>query len=182
MHTEHPLAFSASIAFEQSYGGIDGDSASGAEICCLLSALTDVPIRQGIAMTGSIDQHGHIQAIGGVNEKIDGFYDACESLGLTGEQGVIIPQANAGDLMLRHDVVEACRNGKFHVYSVASVTEALEVLTGHPAGEADAHGIYPESSLLARAQMRAREFWHNTLKTPDPAKQTAPPNWHGNDG
>jgi len=166
LQTDHPLAFSASIAFEQSYGGIDGDSASGAEICCLISALTDVPIRQGIAMTGAIDQHGHIQAIGGVNEKIEGFFDACKALGFTGDQGVLIPLSNAGDLMLRDDVVEACSNGSFAIYAVSTVREALEVLTGMPAGEAGADGRYPEGSLLMLAQQKAREYWKKTLSHP----------------
>lgn len=166
LNTAHPLAFSASIAFEQSYGGIDGDSASGAEICCLLSALTGVPIRQGLAMTGSIDQHGHIQAIGGVNEKIEGFFDACRSLGLTGRQGVLIPRANAGDLMLREDVVEACHEERFTVYAVGSVQEALEVLTGMHAGETGAEGAYPADSLLGLAQRRAGEFWQKSLARP----------------
>ena len=166
LHTEHPLAFSASIAFEQSYGGIDGDSASGAETCCLLSALTAVPVRQGIAMTGAIDQHGHIQAVGGVNEKIEGYYDACNAIGLNGEQGVLIPRSNAGDLMLREDVIEACEKGKFRVFAVASVHEALEVLTGMPAGEANEKGEYPRGSLLRLAQKRAAEFWQKTLSHP----------------
>jgi ATP-dependent Lon protease len=166
LHTDHPLAFSASIAFEQSYGGIDGDSASGAEICCLLSALTGVPINQGIAMTGAIDQLGHIQAIGGANEKIEGFYDACKSIGLTGQQGVLIPRSNAGDLMLRDDVVNACRDGMFHIFAVNNVHEALEVLTGIPAGAADESGHYAEGTLLRLAQEQAGEFWRKTLAHP----------------
>ena len=157
--TAHPLAFSASIAFEQSYGGIDGDSASGAEVCCLLSALTGVPIRQEFAMTGAIDQHGHIQAIGAANEKIEGFFDACTDGGLTGEQGVIIPGANRGDLMLREDVVEACRAGRFHVYAVDRIQDALEILTGIPVGELDEDGLYPEESLLGLAMDQAAEYW-----------------------
>jgi predicted ATP-dependent protease len=166
LHTDHPLAFSASIAFEQSYGGIDGDSASGAETCCLLSALTGIPIKQGIAMTGAIDQHGHIQAIGGVNEKIEGYFDACKAMGFNGEQGVMIPHSNAGDLMLRSDVVEACANGEFSVFAVATVHEALEVLTGVPAGEANENEDYPEGSLLNLAQKRAAEFWQKTSSRP----------------
>jgi predicted ATP-dependent protease len=166
LRSEHPLAFSASIAFEQSYGGIDGDSASGAEVCCLLSALTEVPIRQGIAMTGAIDQLGRIQAIGGVNEKIEGFFDACNAQGVTGEQGVLIPATNAGDLMLREDVVKACDAGRFHVYAVRNVQEALEILTGMPAGELGKDGRYPENTLLALAQKRATEFWRRTLSQP----------------
>jgi ATP-dependent Lon protease len=167
LRTEHPLAFSASIAFEQSYGGIDGDSASGAEICCLLSALTGVPIRQSIAMTGAIDQHGHIQAIGGVNEKIEGFFDSCQYFGLTGDQAVIIPSANAGELMLRRDVVEACGRGEFGVYGVDTIHTALEILTGMPAGIVDAEGRYPTGTLLHAAVERAGEFWRRTLASPD---------------
>jgi ATP-dependent Lon protease len=158
LRAKHPLAFSASIAFEQSYGMIDGDSASGAEFCCLLSAVTGVPIRQGIAMTGAIDQHGHIQAIGGVNEKVDGYFDACKLQGLTGEQGVIIPRANAGDLMLRDDVVQACAEDRFHVFAVSTIAEALEVLTGLAAGDPFSPEPYAEDCLFARAQRRAAEF------------------------
>ncbi|MEM1453385.1 MAG: AAA family ATPase [Planctomycetota bacterium] len=163
---DHSFAFSASLAFEQSYGGIDGDSASGAEICCLLSALTDIPLRQDIAMTGAIDQHGRIQAIGGVNEKIEGFFDAASALGLSGEGGVIIPQSNAGDLMLRKDVVEACADGRFHVWAVATVHEALEIFTGVETGVLDEEGEYPEESLLGIARDRAFEFWQRTLTSP----------------
>jgi predicted ATP-dependent protease len=163
---DHPLAFSASIAFEQSYGGIDGDSASGAEICCLLSALTGIPIRQNFAMTGAIDQFGNILAVGAVNEKIEGFFDACRDLGLTGTQGVLVPRANAGDLMLRDDVVEACAAGQFRVFAVATILEALEVLTGTPAGVRDKTGTYPEGTLLRIAQERAYEFWQRAARSP----------------
>lgn len=166
LDTDHPLAFSASLTFEQSYGGIDGDSASAAQTCCLLSALTGIPLRQDIAITGAIDQHGRIQAIGGVNEKIEGFYDACVALGLAGTGGVIIPAANAGDLMLRHDVVEAAASGQFHVWPVETVHAALELLTGQLIGALDADGVYPEGSLLALAQQRAFEFWGRTLAHP----------------
>jgi len=164
LQTEHPLAFDASIAFEQSYGGIDGDSASGAEICCLLSALTGVPLRQDLAMTGAIDQVGHIQPIGAVNEKIEGFFDACHDIELTSTQGVIIPKANAGDLMLREDVVEACRAGKFHVYAVNRVHEALHILTGRQVGERQSDGTYPEGSVLRLACQRARDFWRRAAE------------------
>jgi ATP-dependent Lon protease len=166
LQTDHPLTFSASIAFEQSYGGIDGDSASGAEICCLISALTGVPIRQGLAMTGAIDQHGHIQAIGGVNEKIEGFFDVCLPLGLNGEHGVIIPSANAGDLMLRKDVIAACTDGRFHIHAVKTVNEALEVLTGRIAGQPDEQGHFPEDSLLGLARSKATEYWNKTMNLP----------------
>ena len=159
LQTDHPLAFDASVAFEQSYGGIDGDSASGAEICCLLSALTKVPLRQDLAMTGAIDQLGHILPVGAVNEKIEGFFDTCRDIGLTGTQGVIIPKANAGDLMLRHDVVDACAAGQFRVYAVTTVHEALEQLTGVPAGTRDDEGTYPDGTLLGLAMARARHYW-----------------------
>jgi len=164
LRVNHPLAFSGSLAFEQSYGGIDGDSASGAEACCLLSALTAVPIRQGVAMTGAIDQHGRIQAIGGVNEKIEGFFDTCRHSELTGDQGVIIPLANAGDLMLRTDVVEACAAGIFSVWPVANIDEALETLMGVEAGAPDESGVYAEGSLFRLAVDRADEFWTETVE------------------
>jgi len=161
LHSDHPLAFSASIAFEQSYGGIDGDSASGAEICCLISALTGVPIRQGLAMTG-------------VNEKIEGFFDACKSLGLNDEQGIIIPWSNAGDLMLRPDIVEACAEGHFQIHAVKNVNEALEVLTGKEAGQAGSDGKYPEDSLLGLAQLKATDFWQKTMNRPEGKKSADP--------
>ncbi|MCA9289592.1 MAG: AAA family ATPase [Phycisphaerales bacterium] len=158
----HPLAFDASIAFEQSYGGIDGDSASGAEICCLLSALTQWPIRQDLAMTGAIDQVGSVLAIGGVNEKIEGFYDTCLDQGLSGTQGVLIPRSNAGDLMLRDDVVEACREGRFNVYAVDSILQAVELMFDAPAGTMDAHDV-DETTVLGRARARAAAFWEMSI-------------------
>ncbi|TDR23211.1 Lon protease family protein [Marinicella litoralis] len=158
---EHPLTFSASIAFEQSYGGIDGDSASGAEFCCLMSALTQVPINQGFAMTGAIDQHGRLQAIGGVNEKIEGFFDTCHYRGLTGKQGVIIPRANAGELMLRTDVQEACKNNLFSIHAVSHITEAIEVLMEESAGIL-IDGFYAENSVMGKAMIMAKKYWQNT--------------------
>ena len=166
LKTQHPMAFSASLAFEQSYGGIDGDSASGAEIVCLLSALTDIPIKQSMAMTGAIDQMGHLEAIGGANEKIEGYFDACDYFGLTGDQGVVIPKSNAGDLMLRQDVVDACKKGKFHVYAVDNIHDAMELMTGHPAGRVDEDGNYPAGSILAQAHDRVEDFWRLTLASP----------------
>jgi ATP-dependent Lon protease len=159
LRTIHPLTFHASIAFEQSYGGIDGDSASGAEVCCLLSALTELPIRQDLAMTGAIDQVGHIQSIGAVNEKIEGFFDTCQDVGLTGTQGVVIPKTNSPDLMLRDDVVEACAQGQFAIHAVDTVHEALEILTGVQAGIPGEDGEYPPNSLLGIAVDRAFEYW-----------------------
>ena len=167
----HPLAFSASIAFEQSYGGIDGDSASGAEMCCLLSALTGVPLSQSIAMTGAIDQHGHLQPVGAVSEKIEGFFDVCSDAGLSGEQGVIVPYANRFDLVLREDVVAACEAQRFHVWAVSAIGEALEVLTGWRSGDLDAAGAYPEGTLLALAVERASEFWRLASATPPGPKR-----------
>ncbi len=164
LRADHPLAFSASVAFEQSYGGIDGDSASGAEMCCLLSALTDVPLRQDLAMTGAIDQVGHILPIGGVNEKIEGFYDACaDCCELTGTQGVVIPLTNKGDLMLRQDVVDACAEGRFAVYTVDTIQDALAILTGREVGVRREDGTYPEGSLLRLAVDRARAYWEMAI-------------------
>jgi len=159
LRTPHPLTFDASIAFEQSYGGIDGDSASGAEVCVLLSALTDVPLDQGKAMTGAIDQHGNILAIGAANEKIEGFFDTCLQVGLTGSQGCLIPASNVGDLMLRADVVQACREGRFHVWPIHHVLEALAVLTDEPVGQLDDRGEYPPGTLMSRAMDAARNLW-----------------------
>ena len=166
LRTNHPLAFDASVAFEQSYGGIDGDSASGAEVCCLLSALTGIPLSQELAMTGAIDQMGNVLAVGGVNEKIEGFYDTCHDLGLTGTQGVIIPKANDGDLMLRHDVVESCALGRFRVFAVDTVQQALEILSGIPAGVRDKKGAYPDDSVLGIAVCRARRYWEMASMAP----------------
>lgn len=174
LQTDHPLAFSASIAFEQSYGGIDGDSASGAEMCCLLSALTRKPIRQDLAMTGAIDQRGNILAIGGATAKIEGFFDVCTEAGLTGTQGVIIPKANAGDLMLREDVVAVCARGDFHIYALETIQEALELLTGMPAGLIDAAGAYPEGTLLHLAKDRARRYWEQIARSAVPLAATPP--------
>jgi len=159
LKTDHPLAFSASIAFEQSYGGIDGDSASGAEMVCLLSALTAVPLRQDLAMTGAIDQLGHIQPIGAVSEKVEGFYEVCREAGLTGKQGVVIPRANAGDLMLNPELLEVCAAGRFNVYAVDTVQQALELFTGWTPGSADANGQYPKGTLLRLARSKARDYW-----------------------
>jgi len=153
-----PLAFSASLVFEQSYGMVDGDSASLAELCVLLSNLADVPIRQSLAITGSVNQHGQAQAIGAVNEKIEGFFDICAARGLTGEQGVLIPAANIKHLMLRRDVVAAAEIGKFHIYAVENVDQAIALLTGLPAGEANARGLYPEGSVNRKVASRLAEL------------------------
>ncbi len=142
-----PLSLTATITFEQNYDGIDGDSASSTEVYALLSALSGLPINQGIAVTGSVNQHGEIQAIGGATAKIEGFFDVCREKGLTGAQGVIIPEANVHNLMLREDVVEAVADGQFHIYPVRTVDEGIAILTGVEAGERDEDGKFPEDTV-----------------------------------
>ena len=162
--TDTPLALSASLVFEQSYAGVEGDSAS-AELYALLSAISEVPIRQSLAVTGSVNQHGEVQAIGGVNQKIEGFFDICKAQGLTGDQGVLIPTSNVQHLMLRQDVVNAVREGQFHVYAVDTIDRGIEILTGVPAGEKDEEGNYPRGSInyqvakrLAQMAERSKRF------------------------
>jgi len=142
-----PVALQASVVFEQSYGGVDGDSASSTELYALLSALSRLPVRQGIAVTGSVDQMGRVQAIGGVNEKVEGFFDICNARGLSGDQGVMIPRANVEHLMLKPEVIEACRRGAFRIWPIDSIDQGIEVLTGVPAGERGADGAFPEGSV-----------------------------------
>lgn len=156
--TSHPLSLSASLAFEQSYGVVEGDSASLAELCALLSVLADTPIMQCYAVTGSVNQLGQVQAIGGVNQKIEGFYDVCVALGVTGEQGVLIPASNVKHLMLRHDVVAAAAAGKFHVFPVQDVDQAIERLTGVPAGHRQANHQFPADTINARVEQRMIEL------------------------
>ncbi len=144
---DKPMTISASIAFEQSYGGVDGDSASSTEIYALLSSLAGIPLKQYIGVTGSMNQKGEVQAIGGVNEKIEGFYDSCRKKGLTGKQGVMIPDANIKDLMLRKDIIEAVKKGKFHIYAVRTIDEGMEILAGIKAGEPGHDGAYPKGTL-----------------------------------
>ena len=155
---DRPLTLSASLVFEQSYGGVEGDSASMAELCALLSALAQVPIKQSFAMTGSVNQHGVSQPIGGANEKIEGFFDICAADGLTGAQGVIIPATNVKNLMLRQDVVDAAAAGKFHIYAIETVDEAIALLTGLPAGARRADGTWPEGTINARVEARIVEM------------------------
>lgn len=152
--TDRPLSLSASLVFEQTYGQVEGDSASCAELCALLSALADVPLKQSLAITGSVNQHGEVQPIGAVNEKIEGFFDTCQARGLNGGQGVVIPAANVKHLMLREDVVQACRENKFRIYPVATVDEAMELLADAPAGMRDANGLFPEGSVNRRVEQR----------------------------
>lgn len=153
-----PLSLSASLVFEQSYGAVEGDSASLAELCALISSLADVPARQSVAITGSVNQLGQVQAIGAVNDKIEGFFDVCRSRELTGEQGVIIPASNVAHLMLRDDVIEACEQGRFHVWTVETVDDAIEILTGVDAGLMDESGEFPEDSVNGRALQTLMSF------------------------
>ena len=159
-----PLTLTASLTFEQSYGGIDGDSASCAELYALLSSLARVPIRQGISVTGSVNQVGEVQPIGGVNEKIEGYFDLCKLHGLNREQGVMIPTRNLQHLMLRKDVVEEVRSGRFHVWAVSTIEEGLEVLTGLAAGSPGSNGAYPLDSIFGRANTRLAQLAEEVTK------------------
>jgi lon-related putative ATP-dependent protease len=153
-----PLSFSASITFEQSYGLIDGDSASCAELYALLSSLSEIPIYQGIAVTGSVNQKGEVQAIGGVNEKIEGFYDVCKTQKLNGQQGVIIPEANVQNLMLSDEVLEAVKNGKFNIWAVSKIEDGIRILTGVPAGQKHSDGSFTKDSVFAKVQEKIIQF------------------------
>jgi predicted ATP-dependent protease len=155
---DSPMSLSASLVFEQSYGGVDGDSASSAELYALLSALAELPLRQDLAVTGSVNQPGEVQAIGGANEKIEGFFDICAARGLTGTQGVLIPQANIQHLMLRADVVAACAAGRFAIYPVSTIDQGIALLTGMPAGERGTGGDYPEGSVNRAVEERLKAF------------------------
>jgi ATP-dependent Lon protease len=168
---DKPLSMSASIAFEQSYSGVDGDSASSTEIYALLSSISGVPIRQDIAVTGSVNQKGEVQAIGGVNHKIEGFYDCCQKEGLTGKQGVMIPESNVKDLMLRKDVVEAVKKKKFHVYAVKTIDEGIEILTGKKAGEIKPDGTYPKGTINALVNEKLKELAEGLKKFGDEEKK-----------
>jgi predicted ATP-dependent protease len=164
-----PLSLSASISFEQSYDEIDGDSASSTELYALLSSLSELPLKQGIAVTGAVDQQGNIQPIGGANEKIEGFFLTCQRRGLTGEQGVILPAKNVVHLMLKDEVRQAVAGGMFHIYPVSTVDQGLEILTGVEAGELQEDGSYPEDSIHGRVIARFREIADN-LKGEDEDK------------
>ncbi len=155
---DNPLSLSASLCFEQSYEGVEGDSASSTELYALLSSLSDVPLKQNIAVTGSVNQKGEIQAIGGVNQKIEGFFRVCKAKGLTGDQGVMIPRQNVSHLMLRTEVIDAVKEGKFHIYSVSSIDEGLEVLTGMPAGKKRKDGIYPKDSINYKVARQLKDM------------------------
>ncbi|MGD8765790.1 MAG: ATP-binding protein [Desulfobacteraceae bacterium] len=160
----HPLSLSISITFEQNYGGIDGDSASSTELYAILSSLSDIPIRQGIAVTGSVNQKGQIQAIGDVNQKIEGFFEVCIEKGLTGKQGVIIPKANADNLMLKREVIKAVKQKKFHIYQVSTVEEGIEILTGVAAGKPDKNGNYPAGTVYGAVQQKLKTYFERSLE------------------
>jgi len=165
----YPMSLAATLVFEQSYGGVDGDSASSTELYALLSALADVPIKQSFAITGSVNQLGEIQAIGGVNEKIEGFFEICEHRGLTGDQGILIPPANVRNLMLSQKVVDAAKDGKFHIHAVDHIDQGIELLTGVPAGERGADGTFPDGSINAKVEDRVRGFAEARRRYDSPA-------------
>ncbi len=159
-----PMVFSATITFEQLYEGVEGDSASSTEIYALLSSLSGLPLRQDLAVTGSVNQHGEIQPIGGVNEKIEGFYQVCKIKGLTGTQGVIIPHQNVHNLMLHEYVVDSVKKGKFHIYAVKTIDEGIELLTGKSAGKIKPDGTYPKNTVNRAVQEKIQEFAEKAKK------------------
>jgi predicted ATP-dependent protease len=161
---ERPLSLSSSICFEQSYSGVEGDSASSAEAYCLLSSLSELPVKQNIAVTGSMNQHGKIQPVGGINEKIEGFFHTCKLKGLNGDQGVMIPEPNVKHLMLRPGVIEAVKKGKFHIWSVSTVEEGIEILTGKKAGKMNKNGNYPRGSVNYLVQQKLRSYSDKLVK------------------
>ncbi len=171
---DRPLTLSASLVFEQSYSGVEGDSASSAELYALLSALAGLPVRQSIAVTGSVNQLGEVQAIGGVNEKVEGFFDVCRARGLDGSQGVLLPASNVKHLMLREDVVEAVRAGQFRLWAVDHVDQGIEVLTGVPAGERGPDGRWPEGTVNARVAARVAEMAERARAFSAPPKAEEP--------
>lgn len=173
---ERPLSLSASLVFEQSYGAVDGDSASSAELYVLLSAIAGVPIKQSLAVTGSINQHGEVQAIGGANEKIEGFFEICRARGLTGDQGVLIPASNVENLMLRQGVIDAVDAGEFSIFPVSNIDQGIEILTGMPAGELDEEGHYPEDTVNGRVMARLQEF---AEKVQEFSRRNLPPSTDG---
>ncbi|MDL2268745.1 AAA family ATPase [Desulfosarcina sp. OttesenSCG-928-A07] len=160
----YPLSLSISLTFEQSYSGIDGDSASSTELYAILSSLSDIPIHQGIAVTGSINQKGQIQSIGGINQKIEGFFDVCQSKGLTGIQGVMIPAANVKNLMLKKSVIDAVKKNQFRIWQVSTVTEGIEILTGVPAGKPNKNGKYPARTVYGQVQKKLEQYLKQSLR------------------
>jgi len=171
---DRPLSLSASLVFEQSYAGVEGDSASSAEFYALLSALSGLPIRQSLAVTGSVNQHGQVQAIGGVNEKIEGFFDLCQARGLSGTQGVLIPASNLRHLMLKSAVVDAVREQRFHIYAVETVDQGIELLTGVPAGQRGDDGKFPAGSVNALVEARLVELAEKRQAAAGPRPENEP--------
>jgi predicted ATP-dependent protease len=162
--SDMPISVTARIAFEQTYGGIEGDSASSTELYCLLSALSGAPLRQDVAVTGSVDQFGGVQPIGGVNEKIEGFFSYCKSRGLTGTQGVMIPEQNIRHLMLSDEVLDACGAGNFTIWAVSTIDEGIEILTGIHAGARGADGNFPEDSIHGRTKACLRGWLERSAR------------------
>ena len=159
-----PLSLSAHITFEQNYSGIEGDSASSTELYCIISALSGLALRQDIAVTGSVDQFGNVQAIGGVNEKIEGFYEYCKLTGLTGTQGVMIPEANVRHLMLNSEVINAVRENKFAVWAVKTIDEGIELLTGVKAGRQKKNGSYSENTVHGMVKAKLRKMLSDSIR------------------
>ena len=157
-----PLSLTASVCFEQLYGGVDGDSASSTEAYAILSSLSGIPINQSIAVTGSVNQKGDIQPIGGVNEKIEGFYQICKMKGFNGEQGVIIPKQNVRNLHLNDEIIDSVKKGKFHIYAVKTIDEGIEILTGVPAGKKDSNGKFPLGTINYLAYEKLKKFTKNS--------------------
>jgi predicted ATP-dependent protease len=168
---DKPLGLSARLVFEQSYGGVEGDSASSTELYAILSALSGIPIKQNFAVTGSVNQKGEVQAIGGANEKIEGFFEVCKAKGLTGEQGVMIPESNVQNLMLKEEVVAAVNEGKFNMYSVRTIDEGIEVLTGVKAGERRKDGTFEEGTVNQRVNERLKEMAEKLREFAEPTAQ-----------
>ena len=153
-----PLSLTASICFEQLYNGVDGDSASSTELYAILSSLSGIPINQSIAVTGSVNQKGEIQPIGGVNDKIEGFYQVCKMRGLDGSHGVMIPIQNINNLNLSDEIIEDVKNGKFHIYAISTIDEGIEILTGVPAGKKDSNGHFPAGSVNYLVQEKLKKY------------------------
>jgi lon-related putative ATP-dependent protease len=170
---DKPITMSASIAFEQSYSGVDGDSASSTEIYALLSSLSGVPLKQNIAVTGSVNQNGEVQAIGGVNQKVEGFFDCCRHKGLSGDQGVLIPKSNVKDLMLRKDVVAAVKDGRFTIHAVRNIDEGIAILTGRPAGELQADGGYPKDTINFLVDQKLKDLAEGIKDFPNGQESTS---------
>jgi ATP-dependent Lon protease len=168
-----PLSLSATLTFEQSYSFVEGDSASSTELFAILSSLSELPIKQGIAVTGSVNQKGEIQPIGGVNQKIEGFFDVCQAKGFTGEQGVIIPRSNVKNLMLKSKVIEAVRKGRFHIYPISTIDEGMEILTGIEAGERGKDGSFPEGTVNGKVENKLKYLMKEQAKLKKEAEAEA---------